>query len=290
MNRLMNCLRKRRRSFAVAAWGVAAATAVLSALTSRPDVADMSLIPPGTYWMGRSTFFMVDAVGYFERDRQDDYPAHKVDLPAFYIDKYEVTNEDYARLLAAKQQVKAPWHWAAGKIPRSQERFPVYNVTWDEATTYCQWAGKRLPTEAEWEKAARGGLERKKFVWGDHGGGAVVFEGAVVPGSEGGDAAPMARTSSESPVAVGSYAPNGYGLYDMAGNVWEWVNDWYERNYYSISPALNPRGPEKGVYKVMRGGGWSDSDDRWMMPSFRNYTDPVQRAMTIGFRCARSAE
>jgi formylglycine-generating enzyme required for sulfatase activity len=290
MNRLMNCLRKRRRSFAVAAWGVAAATAVLSAQTSRPDVADMSLIPPGTYWMGRSTFFMVDAVGYFERDRQDDYPAHKVDLPAFYIDKYEVTNEDYARLLAAKQQVKAPWHWAAGKIPRSQERFPVYNVTWDEATIYCQWAGKRLPTEAEWEKAARGGLERKKFVWGDHGGGAVVFEGAVVPGSEGGDAAPMARTSSESPVAVGSYAPNGYGLYDMAGNVWEWVNDWYERNYYSISPALNPRGPEKGVYKVMRGGGWSDSDDRWMMPSFRNYTDPVQRAMTIGFRCARSAE
>ena len=290
MNRLMNCLRKRRRSFAVAAWGVAAATAVLSAQTSRPYVADMSLIPPGTYWMGRSTFFMVDAVGYFERDRQDDYPAHKVDLPAFYIDKYEVTNEDYARLLAAKQQVKAPWHWAAGKIPRSQERFPVYNVTWDEATTYCQWAGKRLPTEAEWEKAARGGLERKKFVWGDHGGGAVVFEGAVVPGSEGGDAAPMARTSSESPVAVGSYAPNGYGLYDMAGNVWEWVNDWYERNYYSISPALNPRGPEKGVYKVMRGGGWSDSDDRWMMPSFRNYTDPVQRAMTIGFRCARSAE
>ena len=290
MNRLMNCLRKRRRSLAVAAWGVAAATAVLSAQTSRPDVADMSLIPPGTYWMGRSTFFMVDAVGYFERDRQDDYPAHKVDLPAFYIDTYEVTNEDYARLLAAKQQVKAPWHWAAGKIPRSQERFPVYNVTWDEATTYCQWAGKRLPTEAEWEKAARGGLERKKFVWGDHGGGAVVFEGAVVPGSEGGDAAPMARTSSESPVAVGSYAPNGYGLYDMAGNVWEWVNDWYERNYYSISPALNPRGPEKGVYKVMRGGGWSDSDDRWMMPSFRNYTDPVQRAMTIGFRCARSAE
>ena len=290
MNRLMNCLRKRRRSFAVAAWGVAAATAVLSAQTSRPDVADMSLIPPGTYWMGRSTFFMVDAVGYFERDRQDDYPAHKVDLPAFYIDTYEVTNEDYARLLAAKQQVKAPWHWAAGRIPRSQERFPVYNVTWDEATTYCQWAGKRLPTEAEWEKAARGGLERKKFVWGDHGGGAVVFEGAVVPGSEGGDAAPMARTSSESPVAVGSYAPNGYGLYDMAGNVWEWVGDWYERNYYSISPALNPRGPEKGVYKVMRGGGWSDSDDRWMMPSFRNYTDPVQRAMTIGFRCARSAE
>jgi formylglycine-generating enzyme required for sulfatase activity len=229
----------------------------------------MALVPEGDFWMGRVHFFLVDAVGWFERDRQDDFPAHRVFLDAFFIDKYEVTNQQYGRFLAAKGG-RTPWHWPAGKIPQGEEKLPVFNVDWYEATAYCGWAGKHLPTESEWEKAARGGLDRKKFAWGD------------AMGSE-----TSANFRSKRAVEVGKYAPNGFGLYDMAGNVWEWTNDWYERNYYSVSPLKNPRGPDKGVYKVFRGGGWNDADERNLMPSFRNYTDPLERSITIGFRCAK---
>jgi formylglycine-generating enzyme required for sulfatase activity len=232
----------------------------------------MQLIPEGNFWMGRVHFFLVDAVGWFERDRQDDFPAHKVFLDAFYIDIYEVTNQEYSAFLDAKPGPK-PWHWPAGKIPKGEEKFPVYNVNWNEASAYCGWAGKRLPTEAEWEKAARGGLDRQKFSWGD-----TLGEKSKAP----------VNFNSVGPVAVGKFPPNGYGLYDMSGNVWEWANDWYGRNYYSVSPLQNPSGPASGMYKVFRGGGWNDADERNLMPSFRNYTDRVERSITIGFRCAKS--
>jgi sulfatase modifying factor 1 len=253
------------------------------------DMQRMSLIPPGKFWMGRTHFFLVDAVGWFERDKQDDFPAHLVDQDAFLMDKYEVTNEEYARFLAAKDG-RVPWHWPKGQIPKNEERFPVYNIDWAEASAYCGWVGKRLPSESEWEKAARGGLDRAKFVWGE------FFTPA--PESTGQPAAAAARRSRPQPPAnfdsngaieVGKYSPNGFGLYDMAGNVWEWTNDWYERNYYSRSPLKNPSGPSTGAYKVFRGGGWNDSEERNLMPSFRNYTDARERSITIGFRCAQSA-
>ena len=239
---------------------------------------EMATIPEGNFWMGRTHFFLVDAVGWFERDRQDDFPAHRVFLDTFSIDKTEVTNEAYARYLDAKGG-KAPWHWPHGKIPKDEEKFPVYNVDWNDAAGYCAWAGKRLPTEAEWGKAARGGLDRKKFTWGD---------GEESTGARGSlRVKASANFSSTGAMEVGKYPPNGYGLFDMAGNVWEWTNDWYERNYYSISPLKNPKGPEKGMYKVFRGGGWNDADERNLMPSFRNYTDPLEKSITIGFRCAK---
>lgn len=248
----------------------------------------MSLIPAGDFWMGRTFFFLPDAIGYFERDRQDDFPAHRVFLDAFYIDEYEVTNEEFARFLAAKGGTK-PWHWAHGEIPKGEEKFPVYNVDWFQADAYCGSAGKRLPTEAEWEKAARGGLDRNHYAWGNSLRGEPASATPVANGKRPA-AKPPANTGSKGPVEVGKYPPNGYGLFDMIGNVWEWTNDWYERNYYSISPLKNPKGPEQGQVKVFRGAGWIDVDERNLMPSFRNYADPLERAPTIGFRCAKSSQ
>jgi len=247
---------------------------------------NMSLVPAGDFWMGRTQYFLVDAIGWFERDRQDDTPAHKTYLDPFYIDKYEVTNQEYEKFANETKHAK-PWHWAGGNIPKAEERVPVYNVTWLDADNYCKWAGKRLPSEAEWEKAARGGLDRKKFPWGDAGIGAG---GYGAPDVTEGSRAGMAHANYPfGAIAVGSFPPNGYGLFDMAGNVWEWTNDWYERNYYSLTPRKNPQGPSEGRYKVIRGGGWSDDDERNLMNSFRNYTDPDLKAASIGFRCAKSA-
>ena len=244
---------------------------------------EMAQIPQGPFWMGRVHFFLVDAVGWFERDRQDDFPAHKVSLDTYWIDKYEVTNQDFEKFLNAKGDGKKPWHWPKGRIPQGEEKLPAYNVDWYQAQAYCGWLGKRLPTEAEWEKAARGGLDRKKFGWGD----VVPAESEPTAGRAAARAKLPANFNSTRAIEVGRFSPNGYGLFDMAGNVWEWTNDWYERNYYSISPLENPRGPEKGQYKVFRGGGWNDAEERNLMPSFRNYTDPLERSITIGFRCAK---
>jgi sulfatase modifying factor 1 len=242
------------------------------AQTNEQTQPGMSLIPAGDFWMGRVHYFLPDALGWFERDRQDDFPAHRVYLDAFYIDRNEVTNQEYSRYLAAKDGAK-PWHWPKGNVPTGQEKFPVYNVNWQEAAGYCAWASKRLPTEAEWEKAARGGLDRTEYGW----------KGQAK------SAAGLANVDSKGSVEVGKSPANGYGLFDMIGNVWEWTNDWYSRDYYSISPLKNPKGPESGTYKVFRGAGWIDTDERVWMPSFRNYSDPVERAPSIGFRCAKSA-
>jgi len=229
--------------------------------------ANMVLIPAGEFWMGRTHTTSLEQAIILERDRRDDQPAHKIHVDAFYVDKYEVTNVEYARFVDATSAAR-PWHWPAGKVAQGEERWPVSNVTWTEADAYCRWAGKRLPSEAEWERAARGGLDRKRYPWGDEG------------------ARDRAHTSSATgPTAVGSFAPNAYGLHDLAGNVWEWTSDWYERDYYAVSPDRNPPGPAKGDYKVIRGGGWTEGAQ---MTAFRNYAETEMRTLIIGFRCART--
>jgi formylglycine-generating enzyme required for sulfatase activity len=230
--------------------------------------AGMALIPGGEYWMGRTHTASLEQAIILERDRRDDQPAHRIHVDPFFLDTHEVTNADYARFAAATKSL-SPWHWPGGRVTPADAKRPVANVAFAEAEAYCAWAGKRLPTEAEWERAARGGLDRKRYPWGDEGGRGRAHSG-----------------SSSGPTAVGSFAPNAYGLYDMAGNVWEWTSDWYERDYYSLSPERNPTGPAKGQYRVIRGGGWTEGVQ---LSAFRNYADPEMRTLIIGIRCAKTA-
>jgi iron(II)-dependent oxidoreductase len=226
--------------------------------------AGMTTIPAGEFWMGRSFVQSADDYLTLERDRRDDVPAHKVYVDGFYMDKYEVTQEEYAKFVEATGAAK-PWFWKDGRIVPGQEKHPIHHVTWEEAASYCRWVNKRLPTEAEWERAARGGLDRKRNPWGDEGGG------------RGRTAAPPPRQLG--PVEVGSVpAQNDYGLFDIIGNVWEWTADWYDKDYYAASPYSNPQGPDKGLYRVIRGS----------QVHFRNYSDPDYRTSIIGFRCVQS--
>jgi formylglycine-generating enzyme len=276
----------------------------LAAQTTAPENAErkrdstqpqeMVQIPAGKFWMGRAYAIFTDSADLVPRDRMDDRPANNVYLDAFYIDKYEVTNADYARFVEATG-AKPPWHWPQGKIPKRKDRLPVYNVNWFEATDFCKWAGKRLPTEAEWEKAARGGLDRNHYSWGDSEvDTSEIRLGAPQTFGRTTDQPIPALIDGSDAIDVGSFKPNGYGLYDMTGNVREWTYDWYDANYYPFMPQQNPRGPETGRYRSVRGSGWLDvppnaiggPNDANTVDS-RDFSDPELRATTIGFRCAK---
>ena len=253
----------------------------------------MSVIPGGQFWMGKPIVFLFDELDWTARDRLDDLPLHKVVVDTFYMDKYEVTQADYAKFAAATGH-KLPWDWKDGKIRPGRDKWPMYNVSWDDAVAYCSWAGKRLPTEAEWEKAARGGLDRKLYSWGDESGVLSSSDNDNRYGPVSGGK--RARFGDSSPTNVGTFPPNGYDLYDVTGNVWEWVSDWYARDYYAVSPGANPKGPETGKYKVLRGGGFSVndpaqvSDTSVMGAHYRNYAEPSIVTIGFGFRCAKSGE
>jgi formylglycine-generating enzyme len=272
---------------------VVCAALPLAAQTTAPD--NMVQIAAGKFWMGRAYTLYVDSADLVPRDKMDDRPANNIYLDAFYIDKYEVTNEAYAKFVQATG-ARAPWHWPEGKVEKGKEKLPAYNVNWNEASAFCKWAGKRLPTEAEWEKAARGGLDRNHYAWGDadvdrsekyiqppQGAGRLHPDEPLPANLEGRDAEP-----------VGSYKPNGYGLYDMIGNVREWTNDWYDASYYLFMPKTNPQGPETGRYRSVRGSGWLDAAPNTVggpndnnTVDARDFSDPDTRATTIGFRCVK---
>jgi formylglycine-generating enzyme required for sulfatase activity len=228
----------------------------------------MVLVPAGSFEMGSN-------VG-----DSDEEPIHTVTLDNFYIDQYEVTNALYTECVEANQcdppssSISSTRDSYYGNVQYAD--YPVIYVRWNDANSYCQWRGARLPTEAEWEKAARGGLEGVQYPWGD----TIDCSNANYWGQDGGC---IGDTSS-----VGVYAPNRYDLYDMAGNVWEWVDDWYDSNYYESTPANNPTGPESGETRVLRGGSWF-GNSYYLRTANRFYLVPSSSDDDIGFRCARDA-
>jgi formylglycine-generating enzyme required for sulfatase activity len=213
----------------------------------RAKVVVSDIPPPGMVLIPAGEFLMGDA---FNEGDSDERPQHRVYLDAFFIDQYEVTNAQYKAFCDATGRSYPPdpeiWgdYFTTGYFLNRPD-YPVVDVTWFDAQAYAEWAGKRLPTEAEWEKAARGGLEGKRYPWGD----ASSHDDANY-GEKGG----RDQWTYTSP--VGSFPPNGYGLYDMAGNVWEWCADGYDENYYSRSPNQNPTGSATETNRVSRGGSW----------------------------------
>ena len=224
-------------------------------------------IAPGEFWMG--------ATPGDNEARENEKPRHRVRITSgFRLGETPVTVAEYRRFIGERPQFEMPP--APDFNPNwSKQDHPVVRVTWDEAQAYCQWAGGRLPTEAEWEYAARGGKDGLKYP----GGNDIAPENANYSGS---------KWKGTSP--VGSYPANAWGLYDMAGNVWEWVADWYDQDYYGTLPSDkavdNPRGPQQGTLRVLRGGSFID-DARNLRASNRTGGVPGGRYDYVGFRCVR---
>jgi len=234
----------------------------------------MVLIPAGPFDMGSTD------------GTEDEQPVHTVTLNAFYIDQYEVTNSRYALCVDAGV-CDSTTDTSAYESSYSRRfyygnpeyaDYPLIYASWYEAQAYCQWRGGHLPTEAEWEKAARGGLKQKSYPWGDE---SPVCEAGSKNGATFDDNGICNNTDT---TRVGSYSPNEYGLYDMVGNVWEWVSDAYDENYYSNSPSENPTGSQAGFYRVIRGGGW-DSQMNGLRVSDRRFNPPDSGSLSSGFRC-----
>ncbi|GJL79220.1 MAG: hypothetical protein NPINA01_22090 [Nitrospinaceae bacterium] len=251
--------------------------AALSSTKEEPVPENMALIPAGFFTMGSNQTGL------------DETPEHKVYVDAFYMDTYEVSAKDYAEFLNAVDNVKG--YYLDNKYgmlifdsrfqPRpGLESQPINNVNWKGADAYCRWKGKRLPTEAEWEKAARG-TDKRVFPWGDS---------RPTP-----ERARYFQSWTEEiqhrvmvPVDALPEGKSPFGLYNMAGNVKEWVDDWYDREYYEESSEhTNPRGPIGGEFKVIRGGSWRDLGG-FVYSSFRNNSYPATRMDDYGFRCAKS--
>jgi formylglycine-generating enzyme required for sulfatase activity len=239
----------------------------------------MALVPAGNFMMGSDADVALAECqkhhsGCERSWFEDEEPVHEVYLDDFYIDVYEVTNARYAECVDAG-------NCAPPSSSESYSRDSYYGVSWHDAQAYCERRGARLPTEAEWEMAARGDLEGRLYPWGDE---SPVCRAGADNGAKFDDNTDCDDTDTE---RVGTYRPNGYGLYDMAGNVWEWVSDWYDKSYYEVSPSENPSGPASGEYRVLRGGSW-DLNPYFLRAASRYYFDPSSTYGKIGFRCARS--
>src|SRR6266571_4651762 len=222
---------------------------------------EMALIPAGWFWMGSENHYRWES------------PRHRVWLDAFEIARTTVTRREYARFLTDTGYAE-PAGWREPCF--SGTGLPVVGVSWFAVLAYCQWVSKsdgrtyRLPTEAEWEKACRGGIESADYAWGDEPPAAIEYF--------------MGKWNGPKPVA--EWRPNGFGLFNIGDNVHEWCSDWYSEDYYASSPERNPSGPEAGTRRVSRGGSWrhqikaSRAAHRSSLPPNYSYTD-------YGFRICR---
>jgi formylglycine-generating enzyme required for sulfatase activity len=258
---------------------------------------EFALIPSGEFVMGSD-----DA-------DEDERPPHRVHLDDFFMAVHAVTNAEYARFVRetghrapaiyelpvvvtaggpererAFRTAGQPYIWIDSEPPADRLDHPVTLVRWDDAVAYCAWlsgAGGqtvRLPTEAEWEKAARGGLEGRRYPWGDRL-DRNLANFLVDPSLK----------NTHGTTRCKSYPPNGYGLFDMAGNVWEWVHDWHGPAYYAASPYESPPGPPEGTLRVLRGGSWVSADVRMLSCSHRHKVPPDTYSYGVGFRIAATA-
>lgn len=283
---------------------------------------DMVFIKGGKFLMGTN-----DSEG-FHADGEG--PVREVVVDSFYIDKYAVTNKQFAQFVEETNYVteaeqfgwsfvfhlfltedvlktnlqrvsQVPWwvpvkgaFWNQPEGPGSsiEDRLdhPVVHISWNDANAFCKWSGKRLPTEAEWEFAARGGLEQKKYPWGDN----LIVNGKHQCNIWQG-VFPTKNTKRDGYIGtcpVDRYPPNGYGLYNMAGNVWEWCEDWFDPNYHSLKCSHNPKGPKSGKSKSMRGGSYlchKSYCNRYRVAA-RSSNTPDSSTGNLGFRCVGTVE
>jgi sulfatase modifying factor 1 len=201
----------------------------------------------------------------------DHGPVHRVAISPFYIDKHQVTNAQYQEFCdETGHRLPEFWSREGFRCGPDYPTHPVVGVSWQDATQFAAWRDKRLPTEAEWEYAARGGLEGLDYPNAD-----------TLEPTDGN----YTRSRLGGPVAVGAYPPSGFGLYDMQGNVVEWVADYYAPDYYASSPSVDPQGPSSGKFRVIRGGGWH-SGPYCNRVYFRNALPPNWVDFNVGFRCA----
>jgi formylglycine-generating enzyme len=236
-------------------------------------------VPAGEFEMG----------GEGGNSTPDEGPKHKVSLDAFLIGKYEVTNAQYHAFVKATGH-RVPENccdpkynlWKGDTLPAGIEELPVINVSWDDAVAFCKWSGARLPTEAEWEKAARG-TDGRIYPWGNDPPSGNRANYSFDPVSMWDGPASLAKKDQY------EFGRSPYGAFEMAGNVWEWVQDWYDENYYKTSPAKNPKGPDKGEGRVIRGASWRNTADM-LHASNRNKHVPTERRVYIGIRCAKDAK
>ncbi len=256
---------------------------------------NLARIPAGDFLMGAA-----DA-------DDDERPVHRVFVGEFFIDRFPITHDEYARFIRATgypapavrslplvasggrhsvfRDLAAPYVWENDQPPPGHGSHPVVLVRYDEALAYCQWLSTeinrvvRLPTEAEWEKAARGGIEGQRYPWGDDL-DASCCNFLTDPA--------VKRQRGTRP--TGTYPPNAYGLYDMCGNVWEWVADWYGAEYYGFGDMRNPRGPDTGNMRVVRGGSWVNEDVSMLRCAYRHKVPPDTYAYSVGFRIVCDAQ
>jgi formylglycine-generating enzyme required for sulfatase activity len=233
----------------------------------------MVLVPAGEFIMGNNN------------GQQDEKPVHSVYLDAFYIDTYEVTNKRYQDCVSAgmcQPPVTMSSETRSSYFGNpNYDNYPVIYVSWDMSKAYCEWRGAALPTEAQWEKAARGTDERR-YPWGEE-----WPDCRKVNFLDFGKGNCVGDTT-----AVGSYesGKSPYGVYDMAGNVWEWIADWYSETYYQNSPGANPTGPDFGQFRMSRGGGWYGQVYHLYAYGRHVSLDTYPHGYhDVGFRCAKDA-